>query len=181
MNLQFITSDINAVRRVLANGCRWVVYEPKDPEAVSLASEAVRLCRESEAVLIIKDDAALCETVKADGVLLSSPDAVGATRRQLGEEPLIGALCADLDSVKKSRAGGADYIDAGSFEHFTPEELRQLVLALYEADIPLPICIGGAVSVDDIPTISATGVRAIVTCNEAFFTRDIWRVIDKLS
>lgn len=181
MNIQFITSDLEALKRVLAAGCRWVHFVPKAETAKETLEEAVCLCREKEAVLIVDEDAVLCEAVKADGIHLSDPAQTGAVRRQLGEEPLIGVTCRNFDEAKTARAGGADYLDAGAYEETSAEALRELVRALYEADFPLPLSVSGMVTPDDIPTISATGVRGIATSDEAFFKKDVWSLMDKLS
>lgn len=180
MNIQFLTSDIDAVRRVLAAGCKWVRFVPTEGDEAT-AAEAVRLCREQDAVIVIEDDAALCEAVKADGVHLNDATLVGSVRRTLGEEPLIGVTVGGFDEAKTARAGGADYLDAGLFEHTTPEALRELVRALYEADYPLPVSVSGAVTPDDLPTISAAGVRGVATASEGFFRNDIWDLLDTLS
>lgn len=178
MNIQYVTSDLEAIRRVLAAGCRWVRFCSAD---ASDAEEAVRLCREKEAVLIVEEDFELCEAVKADGVHLADANKVGEVRRRLGEEPLIGVTVQGFDEAKTARAGGVDYLDMGLYESTTLESLRELVKALYEADYPLPVSVGGAVTPDDIPAVSATGVRGIATTDETFFRKDVWALIDKLA
>jgi len=180
MNIQFITNDLDTIRRVLKHGCRWIRFVPTDDNR-SIAAEAVSLCRKHEAVIIVEEDAELCEAVKADGVHLSKAGIAGQVRRQLGEEPLIGVTVKDFEDAKTARAAGADYLDAGAYEDTSNESLRALVRALYEADYPLPLSISGTVKPDDIPTVSATGVRGIATADEEFFKKDIWKIIDKLS
>lgn len=180
MNIQFQTSDLSALHRAIEAGCKWVRWMPEGNTKDQVA-EALEVCRQHEAVMIVDDDASLCLELKADGVHLHDAAQAGTVRRELGEEPLIGVTVANFDEARTARAGGADYLEMETQESLDHKQLRQMVLDLYEADFPLPLSVAGSVTPNDIPTISGTGARGIATSDEAFFKKDIWALIDKLA
>ena len=182
MNIQYITSSLEDLQSVLASGGRWFRFVPKSDVDVQALQETIARCREQDAVVIIDDDAALCETVKADGVHVHQASAALNVRRQLGEEPLIGVEVNGFDEAKTARLAGADYLEVlQRDEVLQTNTLRELIIALYEADYPLPVSVSGQVSPDDIPTLSAAGVRGIATTDAQFFKKDVWALLDKLS
>ncbi|MBP3228378.1 MAG: thiamine phosphate synthase [Bacteroidaceae bacterium] len=185
MNIQFRTSELDAVRRVLRQGCRWVRLafpaDVDDEQARPVAEEALALCRQHDAVLIIDDRPTLCLAVKADGIHLADADRVSEVRKQLGEEPIVGVSVGDYAAARHARAFGADYLDCGPLDAVGLDGVRALVLALYEDDLPVPVSVFGHVTPQDIPALSATGARGVTTDDEAFFDRDAFAFIDKIS
>ena len=192
MNIQYIIKDVhdaetalNEVRSVLKNGCRWIRIGASDLQGEALETfcgSVKEACASYGAVLMIDDNPELLMKVKADGVhLTTGKAALQDIRKQIGEEPLLGANLTDVESFKHAKGCGVDYADIGPFEAFEPEEIRRLINALYDNDITFPVSVFGKVTKQDMPTLSGLGVRGITTSDATFFDKDLLSILDKLS
>ena len=184
MNIQFRTDNLSEAKQALKSGCKWIRLNTESlskNELLPLAKELVKVCHEKGATFIIDDCPELVSEVGADGVHLNNGSSISETRKAIGEQYLIGATLTDFEAICKAKRESADYIDIGTFENYTNQDLRQLIIRLYEADVMLPLSIFGNITPDDLPSLSATGLRAITTSDLSFLKKDIWDIIYKLS
>lgn len=97
-----------------------VQYRAKGADAALRRQQAAALlplCRAAGVPLLVNDDAALAEAIRADGVHLGEDDGdIAAARALLGQRAIIGASCYDsLDRARDAADAGADYIAFGAF------------------------------------------------------------------
>ncbi|MGQ0442107.1 MAG: thiamine phosphate synthase [Methylophilaceae bacterium] len=80
------------------------------------ATALLALCRSYGVPLIINDHLDLCAQIDADGLHLGATDCdLGATRRLLGADKIIGASCYNrLDLALNATAQGASYVAFGA-------------------------------------------------------------------
>ena len=184
MNIQFRTNSISDAKQALKNGCKWIRLNTADiPEKDlrPLAEELLKICRKNNATFIIDDCPDLVSEIGADGVHLNNGASISETRRAIGEQFLIGATLSTSEEICQAKKESADYIDIGPCEDFDTEEFRDLIIRLYDADVMLPLSVYGNIVPDDIPTLSATGLRALTTSDLSFLKKDIWDIINRFS
>ena len=109
--LQFIThhtdryDEIAGTRAVLEGGCRWVQLRMKEADEatfLSIAQEAVELCRSYHARLILDDRVEMVKRVGADGVHLGRKDMpADEARTLLGPDLIIGGTANTIDDVRR--------------------------------------------------------------------------------
>ena len=179
--VQFITHRnerfgyVEGARMALEGGCKWIQLRMKgatDDEVRAAAAAIQPLCKEHEAVFVIDDRVALAKELKADGVHLGKNDMpVGAARRVLGEDFIIGGTANTFEDIERLHREGADYIGCGPFRFTTTKQNLAPVLGLEgyftlvnrmrAAGILLPVVAIGGIRFEDIPDIMRTGVRGI--------------------
>lgn len=179
--LQFLThstsrfTDIEEIKMALDGGCRWIQLRMKnatDDEMAAVGREAVRLCHDRRATLILDDRVALCAETGADGVHLGRNDMpVAEARAILGSKAIIGATVNTVDDLLRAAAAGADYVGCGPFRftttkaHLAPvlgiEGYRRLVAARAAHGLAMPLIAIGGITLSDIPAIMATGVGGV--------------------
>lgn len=159
----------------LDGGCRWIQLRMKnatDDEMASVGREAVRLCHDRWATLILDDRVALSKAIGADGVHLGRNDMpVDEARAILGSKAIIGATVNTVDDLLRAAAAGADYAGCGPFRftttkaHLAPvlgiEGYRRLVAARTANGLAMPLIAIGGITLSDIPAIMATGVDGV--------------------
>lgn len=179
--LQFLThstsrfSDLDEIKMALDGGCRWIQLRMKnatDDEMAAVGREAVRLCHDRWATLILDDRVALSKAIGADGVHLGRNDMpVDEARALLGGKAIIGATVNTVDDLLRAAAAGADYAGCGPFRftttkaHLAPvlgiEGYRRLVAARTANGLAVPLIAIGGITLSDIPAIMATGVDGV--------------------
>ena len=179
--LQFLThstsgfTDIEEIKMALDGGCRWIQLRMKnatDDEMAAVGREAVRLCHDRGATLILDDRVALSKAIGADGVHLGRNDMpVDEARALLGGKAIIGATVNTVDDLLRAADAGADYVGCGPFRftttkaHLAPvlgiEGYRRLVAARTANGLAVPLIAIGGITLSDIPVIMATGVDGV--------------------
>ena len=179
--LQFLThstsrfTDIEEIKMALDGGCRWIQLRMKnatDDEMAAVGREAVRLCHDRGATLILDDPVALSKAIGAGGVHLGRNDMpVDEARALLGGKAIIGATVNTVDDLLRAAAAGADYVGCGPFRftttkaHLAPvlgiEGYRRLVAARTANGLAVPLIAIGGITLSDIPAIMATGVDGV--------------------
>ncbi|GAB2181185.1 Nudix family hydrolase [Denitratisoma sp. agr-D3] len=146
-------AQLAALARALAAGLRLVqVREPAlSPERrAAFAREAVALCRQHGARILINDDEALARAVGADGVHL--PSRRLATLTQRPDLPWVAASCHNADELARAVDLGLDFAVLGPVQA-TPSHPQQAPLgwdgfgALVPAGLPV-YALGGMTSAD---------------------------------
>jgi thiamine-phosphate pyrophosphorylase len=103
---------------LLAAGARILQLRLKDIGArdfLAAAHAITPLCREHNAMFIVNDRADIALLAEADGVHLGQEDLpLGAARRILGPDRIIGVSTHLVEQARAAEAGGADYIGFGA-------------------------------------------------------------------
>ncbi len=179
--VQFIThftdryTYLDSVRLALEGGCRWVQLRMKgstDEQLLAVAREALTLCHERGAKLIIDDNPFVARRVGADGVHLGREDMpIAEARRLLGPDFIIGGTANTFEDVVAHHLSGADYIGCGPYRFTTTKQrlsptlgtegLLSIVERMREERIALPIVAIGGIGAADIDPIMRTGVTGI--------------------
>ena len=83
-------------------------------DLLELAREAVAICRQRDALLLVNDRPDLARAAAADGVHLGQQDLpAGAAREVLGPDALIGVSTHSDAEIDAAIAAGADYLGFG--------------------------------------------------------------------
>ncbi|MCD8265611.1 MAG: thiamine phosphate synthase [Prevotellaceae bacterium] len=179
--LQFIThqtdrySTLDTARLALQGGCRWVQLRMKEAsgrELYEAAVEAVGLCHEAGARLIVDDRLDVALAAGADGVHLGQRDLpVGEARRLAGAGFIIGGTANTLEQVREHWRMGASYVGAGPYRFTTTktglapvlglEGYESIIRGLRREGIRLPLVAIGGIGREDIPELMRTGVDGI--------------------
>lgn len=154
---------INEVIAAIKGGAVVVQYRDKNPSnAIYLASQLLKVCREHQVPLLINDDIELAIKVGADGVHIGREDgAIRQARERLGTDGIIGVSCYNfvgqaLDAQKQ----GANYVAFGRFFPSSskplaaPAELDTLRKAKFLLSIPI-VAIGGILPDNGGPLLKA--------------------------
>lgn len=170
------------VGAALAGGVRLVQYRNKlapPPLRRAQAADLLRLCRASDARLIINDDLALALEIGADGVHLGRDDGdIGATRVALGPHKILGVSCyADLERAAAATAAGADYLAFGSMyaSPTKPNAPRAPPALLGEARrrFAVPIAAIGGITLANAAQTIAAGADLLAVVSDLFDANDI--------
>lgn len=177
--LQFITHSnhrygyLEGAELALRGGCRWIQLRMKDAserEVREVAYDLQPLCRKYDATFILDDRVELARDLDADGVHLGKTDMpIDEARKILGPDKIIGGTANTAEDIRLHVARGANYIGCGPFRFTTTKErlspllglegYRQIVAAT--ADLQIPIIAIGGITVDDVPSLMATGITGI--------------------
>ncbi len=170
------------VAEALAGGVRLVQYRNKTAPAPlrrAQAADLLRLCRASEACLIINDDLELALEINADGVHLGRDDGdVSAARASLGPQKILGVSCyADLGLAAAAARAGADYLAFGSvYPSATKPKAPPAALALLgeaRRRFGLPIAAIGGIKLDNAAQTIAGGADLLAVVSDLFDAADI--------
>lgn len=147
------------IRRVvgasLAAGCRWVMVREKDLDPEAFAALARPIVADAHAVgatVVVNADPEPARVIGADGVHLPADADIGAARRTLGGDALIGASTHSIGEARRAAAAGADYVT-----------LSPIFLTESKPGYGPALGTGGlhaAVAVVDVPVIALAGVDA---------------------
>jgi len=103
--------------RALEGGARFLQLRDKEMSTLDLfrvAETLRRLTRERGALFVVNDRADVAAACGADGVHVGREDLpVGAARRLLGPDAVIGASAGSVDEAREAAESGADYLGVG--------------------------------------------------------------------
>jgi len=173
---------LERVEAALRGGVALVQYRDKRGTAAQRAetARALRaLCHRFGAPLLINDDLALALAVDADGVHLGGDDGdLAAARQALAPGKLLGTSCyADFERARAARAAGVDYVAFGAFYPSPTKPHAQAaplaLLARSRAELPLPVCAIGGITLDNAPPLLAAGADLLAVISDLFEAPDI--------
>lgn len=186
--LYAITPDWSDSRRllatteaILAGGCRILQYRNKSTSDCHRQEQAVALrglTRRYGALLIINDDVDLALFAEADGVHLGEDDGeLAAARGRLGRAAILGASCyQSLDLARNAARAGADYLAFGSFFASPTKPLARradpALLAAARAEIDLPLCAIGGITLDNAASLPAAGADLLAVISALYDAAD---------
>ncbi|MBI5612407.1 MAG: thiamine phosphate synthase [Gammaproteobacteria bacterium] len=171
-----------AVAEAIAGGARVIQYRDKHNPAdtrAQIAGDLAALCRRHGIPLIVNDDPALAQQVRAHGVHLGQDDAdIAGARRRLGAPALIGVSCYnDLARARSAERAGADYVAFGSFYASpTKPQAARAELALLRAAraaLRVPIVAIGGITPENGAALIAAGADALAAIEGVFGQPDI--------
>lgn len=180
-SLQFISHKndrygyIEGIRFALQGGCKWIQLRIKylsDDAVRPLAQEAISLCRDADAIIIIDDRVELAKELGADGVHLGKNDmAVVDARKILGNKTIIGGTANTIDDVRRLYHEGADYIGCGPMRFTATKEklapalgidgYKNIIETMKSEGIDLPLVAIGGLTLDDIHPLISCGVNGL--------------------
>lgn len=163
------------VQMALEGGCKWIQLRMKDAsdeEFRQTAPEIIPMCQENEAFLVFDDRVELAMEMGVHGVHLGKNDMNPLQAREtMGAEAIIGVTANTADDIIRFRGWDVDYVGLGPFRYTTTKSnlspvlgidgYREIVKAVRDSGMTLPIVAIGGITIDDIPAIMATGVNGV--------------------
>ena len=163
------------VQMALEGGCKWIQLRMKDAsdeEFRQTALEIIPMCQENEAFLVFDDRVELAMEMGVHGVHLGKNDMNPLQARgTMGAEAIIGVTANTADDIIRFRGWDVDYVGLGPFRYTTTKSnlspvlgidgYREIVKAVRDSGMTLPIVAIGGITIDDIPAIMATGVNGV--------------------
>lgn len=183
--LYAITPDIaelepllHKVEQALKAGVALLQYRNKaisKDKRLLQAKELAPLARGYGVPLIINDDVEIAAAVGANGVHLGRQDGdLAATRAKLPGR-ILGASCYDdLDKARAAVRAGANYVAFGSvFPSPTKPHAVRAPLSLFAANLGVPLCAIGGITLDNAPALIAAGADLLAVITDLFDAPDI--------
>jgi thiamine-phosphate pyrophosphorylase len=183
--LYAITPDIaelepllHKVEQALKAGVALLQYRNKaisKDKRLLQAKELAPLARGYGVPLIINDDVEIAVAVGANGVHLGREDGdLAATRAKLPGR-ILGASCYnDLDKARAAVRAGANYVAFGSvFPSPTKPQAVRAPLSLFAANLGVPLCAIGGITLDNAPALIAAGADLLAVITDLFDAPDI--------
>ena len=163
------------VQMALEGGCKWIqlrLKDASDEEFRQTALEIIPMCQENEAFLVFDDRVELAMEMGVHGVHLGKNDMNPLQAREtMGAEAIIGVTDNTADDIIRFRGWDVDYVGLGPFRYTTTKSnlspvlgidgYREIVKAVRDSGMTLPIVAIGGITIDDIPAIMATGVNGV--------------------
>ncbi|MDE7472280.1 MAG: thiamine phosphate synthase [Muribaculaceae bacterium] len=143
-------------------GCQWIDIDPDDIDPTELG-RIVEMCKSAGVILVYHHHDRLLDEHRVHGVLLANNDAEPVElREKLGGHPIIGIVYSVKFSASTARRADADYLMLEDYPTLTTlstiAEVRQ---ALNEANLSLPIVVGGIIEPDTIASLIEAGASGI--------------------
>jgi thiamine-phosphate pyrophosphorylase len=179
LNTELLCKQVEAA---LKGGAALLQYRNKAADAtlrLRQASALLALCRSFAVPLIINDHLDLCAQIDADGLHLGATDCdLGAARRLLGTDKIIGASCYNqLDLAIKAEAAGSSYVAFGAcFSSGTKPNAPVISLNLFteaKQKIAIPLVAIGGITLENAPSILQAGADAVAVVGALFDAVDI--------
>ena len=179
------TADTDALAKAVSDclegGAAMVQYRAKTASpglALVQARRLVQLCRARGVPLIVNDSVALALACGADGVHVGRDDAGVREARIALPHGIVGASCyADVESARRAREEGADYVAVGSvFASATKPAAPRAPLALIgqaRAASGLPVVAIGGIDVANAARAIAAGADMVAVISALFDAPDI--------
>jgi thiamine-phosphate pyrophosphorylase len=178
-----------AVRLALEGGVRAVQLREKDltvKELLALAQELRAVTKEFGARLFINDRVDVAIAVNADGVHLGHQSMpVGAVRKIVGKDMLIGVSAHTLAEAKASEAGGADFITIGPIFD-TPSKAKFglpvgiAILKELKVELNIPFYALGGVKSGNVAQVMGAGATGAAMISAIMSSEDIKKASSKL-
>jgi thiamine-phosphate pyrophosphorylase len=168
-------SHIESIQLALEAGCRWIQLRVKnrpEEEVLPLAWEAIRLCDQYGARLIINDFPRIALAVEAYGLHLGLTDmSVPEARTLVGDKLVIGGTANSWEDIVLRIQEGADYIGLGPFRFTTTKQnlspvlglqgYRDLVKKMAAVGYTTPVIGIGGITPADVADLKQTGIYGI--------------------
>jgi thiamine-phosphate pyrophosphorylase len=169
---------LRKVEQALKAGVAMLQYRNKmlsKDKRLLQARELAPLARGYGVPLIINDDVEIALSVGANGVHLGKDDGELAAARAKLPGKLLGASCYnDLEAARAAVRAGADYVAFGSvFPSPTKPAAVRAPLSLFRADLGVPLCAIGGITLRNAPQLVAAGASLLAVISDVFDAPDI--------
>jgi thiamine-phosphate pyrophosphorylase len=170
------------VESAIKGGANIVQYRNKVADVylrLRQATALLALCRSYQVPFVINDHLDLCAQIDADGLHLGATDCdLGAARRLLGEDKIIGASCYNrLDLAIKAEQAGASYVAFGAcFGSQTKPDAIKAPLTLFaeaKKKLKIPLVAIGGINLENASQIIAAGADAVAVVGALFNADDM--------
>lgn len=164
------------VKAALDGGVTLLQYRDKSNDEARRLREAqtlLKLCESYKTRLIINDDAELAARLGV-GVHLGQTDGpLTPVRALLGRQAVIGSTChGSLDLARQAAREGASYVAFGAFYGSSTKPDAKVVsldvLAQARAELKLPICVIGGITLQNAPALVANGASLLAVVHGLF-------------
>lgn len=126
--------------------------------ATGTSALLVRAAQELDVAVLVQDDAALAETLQADGVHLGPDGNVKAARKRLGDEGIVGACCGNSrHAAMLAGEAGADYVAFAGREGRPAAAADPEILGWWQVMMELPCVAMGDVALADTGPLADAG------------------------
>lgn len=130
------------------------------------------LCKEQKAIFILDDHVELAHKIGVNGVHVGKTDMpVSEARSYLGKKFIIGGTANTLEDIETHYRAGASYIGLSPFRFTTTKTnlspvlglqgYRDILSAMKEQGIDIPVVAIGGITPGDIPGLMATSIAGI--------------------
>lgn len=170
------------VESVLKGGASVVLYRNKVADSglrLMQASALLALCRSYGVPLVINDHLDLCAQIDADGLHLGATDCdLGAARRLLGADKIIGASCYNQFALaQKAELDGASYVAFGEcFSTDSELSTENVPLGMFKdakQSLFIPLLAVGGITLENAPQVIQAGANSIAVAEGLFGVKNI--------
>jgi len=138
------------------------------------ASSLKKLCDKHNVIFIVNDDIELARLINADGIHIGKNDlSLEDTRKQLGDNKIIGVSCYNQLSLAKSSVNaGANYIAFGSFfgssiKPNAPQAGIELI-SEFKTEFDTPLCCIGGITHKNYQSLIDAGTDMFAVISDVF-------------
>jgi len=168
-----IDRQLAALARALENGLKLVQMREgalPEPARAGFAAQAVALCHDHGARVLINGNAQLARTIGADGVHLPAGQLMRCHQRP--ELPLVAASCHDANELARAAALGLDFVVLGpvmpTATHPGQTGMGWQVFAGMIENYPLPVFALGGMRPGDLESARINGAHGIAAIRAAW-------------
>ncbi|WP_442590572.1 thiamine phosphate synthase [Pedobacter sp. AW31-3R] len=168
-------SHLTSIERVLHGGASWVqlrIKEQPEAEVLRIAKQAVDLCQQYKAKLIINDYPKIALQSGAYGVHLGLDDMpIPEARALLGKAKCIGGTANTFNDILRRAEEGADYIGLGPYRFTQTKKnlspilgiagYQEIMEQMKQAGITIPVIAIGGIEPEDLPLLLDTGIHGV--------------------
>ena len=175
------SSPDQAMTQALEAGVRFFQYRSKNGtrrQVYDAAARLVKIAHRSGALFLVNDHADIAAAVDADGVHLGQEDLpLGAARRVLGKDRLIGISTHSQEQAVQAEAGGADYIGFGPMFSTRTKDAGAVQglerLALIKQTVRVPVVAIGGINQDTMHEVLQAGADGIAVISAILTAQDV--------
>lgn len=144
------------------------------PQQEHEANELALLCKKTNVLFLINDNAELAVKVNADGVHLGQKDgSIKQARSLLGEDKIIGVTCHNqIELAQHAEQQGADYVAFGRFfaSQTKPDALPAdlCVLTAAKKSLSIPVVAIGGITADNAENVLQHGADMLAVIHSLF-------------
>lgn len=142
-------------------------------------AEAVKRVTDSYNIpFVINDNVEVALAVNADGVHIGQDDEdLGAVRKNLGPNKIIGVSAHNLKEALKAEENGADYLGVGAV--FSTATKKDVINISYEeiknicSKVKIPVVAIGGISKDNIMELKGRGLSGVAVVSAIFAEENV--------
>jgi thiamine-phosphate pyrophosphorylase len=187
--------QLSNIQQALEAGCKWIQLRFKnasEEELIALAKEIKTLCESHQSIFIINDHPHIAVAVNADGIHLGLADmSVAEAKKIIGNNKIVGGTANTLEHVLQRAEEGCSYVGLGPLRFTATKEklspivglrgYEEIVNALHQQDISIPIYAIGGIVLDDITAIMQTGIYGVAVSGVITNHSDKKTVVEKFN